>query len=66
MAIPLSLLAAGAGCSGINASHSVSPLDFLLPGIGGFGQSQRPVDTNALVQSSFTPSTPTVLLVQAK
>jgi hypothetical protein len=21
------------GCSGINASHSVSPLDFLLPGI---------------------------------
>jgi hypothetical protein len=26
----------GAGCSGINASQSVSPLDFLLPGAGGF------------------------------
>ena len=29
----LSLLAAG--CSGINASKSVSPLDFLIPGGGG-------------------------------
>jgi hypothetical protein len=25
-----------AGCSGINASHSVSPIDFLLPGAGHF------------------------------
>ncbi len=24
----------GAGCSGINASKSVSPIDFLLPGAG--------------------------------
>ena len=23
------------GCSGINASHSVSPIDFLIPGGGG-------------------------------
>jgi hypothetical protein len=28
----------GAGCSGINASHSVSPATFLLPGF--FGQAQ--------------------------
>jgi len=24
------------GCSGINASKSISPLDFLIPGAGGF------------------------------
>jgi len=30
--LPL-LLLGGAGCSGINASHSVSPLDFFLPGL---------------------------------
>jgi len=28
----------GAGCSGINTSHSVSPATFLLPGF--FGQAQ--------------------------
>jgi hypothetical protein len=27
------LLFLGAGCSGINASHSVSPATFLLPGL---------------------------------
>jgi hypothetical protein len=26
------VLLLGAGCSGVNASHSVSPIDFLLPG----------------------------------
>jgi len=26
----------GAGCSGINTTQSVSPLDFLLPGFGHF------------------------------
>jgi hypothetical protein len=30
------LLLAVAGCGGINASKSVSPLDFLLPGAGSF------------------------------
>jgi len=30
--IPAALLF-GAGCSGINATKSISPLDFLLPGI---------------------------------
>jgi hypothetical protein len=29
----LALAVAGGGCSGINASQSVSPLDFLLPGL---------------------------------
>jgi len=29
------LLALSAGCSGINASHSVSPIDFFIPGGGG-------------------------------
>jgi len=31
MALTITLLCSG--CGGINASHSVSPLDFLLPGI---------------------------------
>jgi hypothetical protein len=25
----------GTGCAGINAGHSVSPIDFLIPGGGG-------------------------------
>jgi hypothetical protein len=29
------------GCSGINASHTVSPLDFLLPGAGHFLHMQN-------------------------
>jgi len=35
-----------AGCSGINASKSVSPLDFFLPGIGSFIKAD-PACTNA-------------------
>lgn len=35
-----------AGCSGINASKSVSPLDFFLPGIGSFMKVELPA-TNA-------------------
>ena len=31
--VPALLLLAGAGCSGINASKSVSPATFLLPGL---------------------------------
>jgi len=27
------ILLAGSGCSGINASKSISPLDFILPGL---------------------------------
>jgi len=33
MAIFVALAVATSGCGGINASQSVSPLDFLLPGI---------------------------------
>jgi hypothetical protein len=32
----------GAGCSGINTSQSVSPLDFLLPGFGHFIKAEPP------------------------
>ncbi|MEO8427806.1 MAG: hypothetical protein ABI651_11915 [Verrucomicrobiota bacterium] len=34
-------LIGGFGCSGINASHSVSPMDFLLPGAGHFLHMQN-------------------------
>jgi hypothetical protein len=30
----LALTMGGAGCSGVSHTHSVSPLDFLLPGAG--------------------------------
>jgi hypothetical protein len=33
MAIGVSLLLLGAGCSGINQTHSVSPATFFLPGL---------------------------------
>lgn len=53
-------LAACAGCSGINATQSVSPLDFLLPGAGKLLHLQNsppvtPINTNdclAAVSSS--------------
>jgi hypothetical protein len=32
----VALTTLGSGCSGINASKTVSPLDFILPGGGGF------------------------------
>lgn len=48
----LTLLAAlpwaGAGCSGLNSSQSVSPLDFLLPGAGHIIKAAPPA-TNAPV-----------------
>ena len=36
----------GAGCSGINTTQGVSPLDFFLPGIGHFIKAEPPA-TNA-------------------
>jgi hypothetical protein len=36
----------GAGCSGVNTSGSVSPLDFFLPGAGHFLKAD-PAPTNA-------------------
>jgi len=48
----LALLSAGslllAGCGGISASHTVSPLDFFLPGAGSFLKA-APAPTNAPV-----------------
>jgi len=38
----------GAGCSGINTGTSVSPMDFLLPGVGHFIKAD-PAPTNAPV-----------------
>jgi hypothetical protein len=40
------LAMASTGCSGINSSQSVSPLDFLLPGAGHFLKAD-PSSTNA-------------------
>jgi hypothetical protein len=48
LAIPAVLALLGAGCAGINASESVSPLDFLLPGAGHFLKVDPP-PTNAPV-----------------
>jgi hypothetical protein len=44
LAVLLLALLLGAGCSGINASKSVSPLDFLIPGgfMRGLIQSPPP------------------------
>jgi hypothetical protein len=46
LAIPASLALLGAGCGGINASQSVSPASFFLPGIM---KADPPVATNSLV-----------------
>jgi hypothetical protein len=42
LAMVLALVLAGTGCSGINASQSVSPLDFFLPGAGHFLKADPP------------------------
>jgi len=44
MFVALALISAG--CSGINASKTVSPLDFIIPGGGGFLKIS-PQTTNA-------------------
>jgi len=46
MVAAVSVLAAG--CGGISASKTVSPLDFLLPGMGSFLKTD-PASTNAPV-----------------
>jgi hypothetical protein len=46
LAVPSALALFGAGCSGINASDSVSPIDFFLPGAGHFLKADPPA-TNA-------------------
>jgi hypothetical protein len=42
------LVLTGTGCSGINTTQSVSPLDFFLPGAGHFLKAD-PATTNAPV-----------------
>jgi len=49
MAIPAALVIVGAGCGGINASQSVSPASFFLPGIL---RADPPAATNAPVAVS--------------
>jgi hypothetical protein len=46
LAMLVFLTLAGAGCSGINAGTSVSPMDFFLPGAGHFLKA-APSPTNA-------------------
>jgi hypothetical protein len=48
LAIPALLALFGAGCAGINTTQSISPLDFLLPGMGHFLKADPPA-TNAPV-----------------
>jgi len=54
----LALLAAlplvGAGCSGINASQSVSPLDFFLPGMGHLIKAEPPTTNAPAVLPEFS------------
>jgi hypothetical protein len=66
-ALAFALVAAGAtGCSGINASKSVSPIDFLLPGLmqNSPPSPVSPIKTNTLpllAQASYDP-----LLIQQR
>jgi hypothetical protein len=42
LALLAALPLAGAGCSGVNSSQSVSPLDFFLPGAGHMLKADPP------------------------
>jgi hypothetical protein len=53
----LGMLACGTGCSGIHASKSVSPLDFILPGLM---KNEVPA-----LQDSIPAAPPGVLLAHA-
>lgn len=49
------------GCSGINVSKSISPLDFILPGLlhNGPASPVIPIETNAVpLLSQATPAPP--------
>jgi hypothetical protein len=51
LAVPAALALLGAGCGGVNASQSVSPASFFLPGIL---RADPPAATNAPVALSDT------------
>jgi hypothetical protein len=57
-------LAALTGCSGINASRSVSPLDFLLPGFGEKKPSKAPSEAVSGSEEDSSPSAPVVASVR--
>lgn len=54
------LVWAGTGCSGINASHSVSPASFLIPGL--LKVEPPPADPNATLPAESDE----VLIVQVR
>ena len=56
----VALALVSAGCSGINASKTVSPLDFIIPGGGGFLKID-PLTTNAPVAYQMTHTEVAVL-----
>jgi len=60
---PALALLVSTGCSGINASHSFSPLDFLLPGLvenqspnGAAAQPKNAATTNRVDLAFHTPA----------
>jgi hypothetical protein len=54
LAIPAAVALFSAGCSGINASQSVSPLDFLLPGAGHFLKVDPPPTNTPVLFSEIS------------
>jgi hypothetical protein len=51
-----------AGCSGVNTTQSVSPLDFLIPGAGHFIQQHTPPPIAPGTNNTFAASPPLTLL----
>ncbi|MCI0746688.1 MAG: hypothetical protein L0Y58_14905 [Verrucomicrobia subdivision 3 bacterium] len=46
------LVLVGAGCSGVRASHSISPASFFLPGLGQVEPAESPVNSqNPILKS---------------
>jgi hypothetical protein len=51
LAVLVIAAACGGGCSGVNYSRGVSPLDFILPGLMQ-NQPSPPAETNSLSHSA--------------
>jgi hypothetical protein len=58
LAISISMLALGAGCSGINHTHSVSPATFFLPGL--LKADPPPAHPDLISPTTATPPPETV------
>jgi len=57
LALVALLVVLGAGCSGIRASHSISPATFFLPGLGkaepaNQAPTQNPIEKTDQIQAS--------------